>query len=380
MLRKTTVLIATGTMNAGGAETLIMEILRRRSDMIQYVMLIHYSDKKEIGVYDNEIRSLGIPMLYIHSVGSVGERRYCREFKELTKQIGHIDILHCHLNAVGGIISKAAKKAGIKNRIVHCHADITFKGSKLRVLLSEMKLTYMKHFVNKYATEFWACSNEAGKRLFNTSKKTVVIPNVIYVKDYLSDEQKRLMAKKKYNLNNSLVIGSVGRIAKIKNYELVVRTVAELNKCGKHVDFICFGRVVDENYFNEIKSLAKSLDVTNQLHFVGNSKNIPFDISCIDIFFMPSYSEGFGMAALEAQAAGIYTLVSDKIPKIVDMKLGAISFLSIENENEWIDAVLNFKPLCLDNDKILEKFNENGFNSETMVQKIEKLYDEMVNF
>ena len=47
MLRKTTVLIATGTMNAGGAETLIMEILRRRSDRIQYVMLIHYSDKKE---------------------------------------------------------------------------------------------------------------------------------------------------------------------------------------------------------------------------------------------------------------------------------------------------------------------------------------------
>ena len=94
MLKKTTVLIATGTMNAGGAETLIMEILRRRSDRIQYIMLIHYSDKKEIGVYDNEIRSLGIPMVYIHSVGSVGERRYCREFKELTKRIGHIDILH----------------------------------------------------------------------------------------------------------------------------------------------------------------------------------------------------------------------------------------------------------------------------------------------
>lgn len=380
MLKKTTVLIATGTMNAGGAETLIMEILRRRSDRIQYIMLIHYSDKKEIGVYDNEIRSLGIPMVYIHSVGSVGERCYFREFKELTKRIGHIDILHSHLNAVGGIISKAAKKSGIKNRIVHCHADITFKGPKLNVLLSEMKLSYMKHFVNKYATEFWACSNEAGKRLFNTGKKTVVIPNVIYVKDYLSNEQKRLIAKKKYNLNNSLVIGSVGRIAKIKNYELVVRTVAELNKCGKYVDFICFGRVVDENYFNEIKSLAKSLDVINQLHFVGNSKNIPFDISCIDIFFMPSYSEGFGMAALEAQAAGIYTLVSDKIPKIVDMKLGALSFLSIENEKEWIEAVFNFKPLCLDNEKILEKFNENGFNSETMVQKIEKLYDEMVNF
>lgn len=376
---KTIVLVATGTMNAGGAETLIMEILRRGSDRINYILLIHYVGNKEIGVYDEEIKSMGIPMVYIHSVGSVGKRRYTREFIEIVKRIGHIDVLHSHLNAVGGIIARAAEKAGINRRIVHCHADISFRGTKLRVLVNETKLAYMKFYVKKYATDRWACSNEAAIRLFGTNYRTVVISNVIHVQDYLSNERKRIGAKEKYNLKNQFVIGSVGRIARIKNYELIIRTLAELNKRGKRVDFICFGRIVDEQYFQELKSLASSLDVSEQLHFVGNSTCIPFDICCIDQFLMPSYSEGFGMAAMEAQAAGIPTLVSEGVPHIVDMGLNAVSFLPTENESLWADAVMGYRPLHLSNQMVLEKFNEHGFNSETMVRKIEDLYIKMSN-
>ena len=133
MKEKVTVLIATGTMNAGGAETLIMEMLRQKTDRINYIMLIHYAGEVEVGVYDEEIRSLGIPIVYIPSVGSVGANKYIKEFERVIRQIEHVDIIHSHLNGVGGIIAKAAKKAGIKNRIVHCHADITFKGSKLSI-------------------------------------------------------------------------------------------------------------------------------------------------------------------------------------------------------------------------------------------------------
>ena len=379
MSLKTTVLVATGTMNAGGAETLIMEILRRRSDRMNYILLIHYAGNKEIGVYDKEIKSMGIPIVYIHSVGSVGEKKYIREFSEVIKKIGHVDVLHSHLNAVGGIIAKAAQKAGIKKRIVHCHADITFRGSKWKIIVNETKLSLMKCYVKKYATDRWACSNEAAVRLFGTCDGTVIIPNVIYVKDYLSNEQKRIHAKDKYNLGNRFVIGSVGRIARIKNYELIIRTISELNKRGKKVDFICFGRIADAQYFRELELLASSLHVSEQIHFVGNSTCIPLDICCIDLFFMPSHSEGFGMAAMEAQAAGIPVLVSDGVPHIVDMGLNAISFLPAENEMVWADAVEKYRPLYLDDELILKKFDEHGYNSETMVRKIEDLYIKMSN-
>lgn len=374
-----TVLIATGTMNAGGAETLIMEILRRKSDRVNYIMLIHDLGNRTVGVYDEEIKRRGIPMEYIHSVGSVGEKKYIREFSEVIKRIGHVDILHSHLNAVGGIIAKAAKKAGIKSRIVHCHANITFKGSKPKVLFNEIKLSYLKLFVKNNATERWACSEQAAKRLFNTSDGVRIIPNAICVKDYLPDMQQTAEAKKKFHLEGKFVLGSIGRIARIKNYELVVRTLAELKKRGKDVEFICFGRVVDEAYYKEIVELATAFQVIENMNFAGNSGDIPFDIRCIDLLLMPSYSEGFGMAALEAQAAGIPVLVSEGVPKVVDMGLSAVSFLETTNETIWAEAIMQYTPLELSHKKILEGFDKRGFNSETMIQKIESYYHELAS-
>ena len=371
-----TILIATGTMNAGGTESLIMEILRRKSNRVNYVLLIHYKKTKEQGVYDKEISELGIPIFYVHAVGYVGKTNYIREFVEVTKQIGHIDILHSHLNAVGGIIAKAAKKAGIKNRIVHCHADIKYRGSIINRYISEAKLLYMKHYVNRYATENWACSQEAAKRLFKNPQKAKVIPNIIYVPDYLPDESKTKQSKSKFALNSSLVLGSVGRIARIKNYELVIRVINELNIRGLNCEFICFGRVADELYFSELTKIALDLNVENYIHFVGNSSNIPFDIRCIDVFLMPSFSEGFGMAALEAQASGIPVIVSEGIPPIVDMGLGLFTRLALDNKL-WADQIQNTKKIQLRVTDIISKFNEHGYNSETAVHRIEDQYLKM---
>ena len=120
-----TILIATGIMNAGGTESLIMETLRHRSGAVRYVMLIHYDgETPKAGVFDDEIRNMGVPMYYIRSVGSLGIRGYINEFTRVMADIGWADILHSHLNASGGVIAMAAKKCGIRYRICHCHADI----------------------------------------------------------------------------------------------------------------------------------------------------------------------------------------------------------------------------------------------------------------
>lgn len=378
MGKKITVLIATGTMNAGGAETLIMEMLHQKTDRISYIMLIHYAGKKEVGVYDEEIRSLGVPIVYIPSVGSVGANQYIKEFEQVIREIEHVDIIHSHLNGVGGIIARAAKKAGIKNRIVHCHADITFKGSKLTIWLNELKLAFLKLHVNKFANYYWACSEAAGKRLFSKGKEVTIIPNVIDVGKYLVTDEKVAMAKDKFGMKGKFVIGSIGRIARIKNYELVIQLLAELKKTGMSAQFVCFGRVVDKEYFEELTQLAETLGVEEQVHFLGNSTEVSNDIGCFDIFVMPSHSEGFGMAAIEAQAAGLPTLVSEGVPDIIDVDLGLVHFLPFNNVQRWKDVILNMGGIVKpDHSLIIDKFNEKGFNSEAMVRNIEEQYIEM---
>ena len=371
------VLIATGIMNAGGAETLIMEMLRHKTEAIQYILLVHHSGTLEEGVYDREIRALGVPMVYIPSVGSAGIWKYEKNFQERTQSIGQVDILHSHLNAAGGIIAKAAKHAGIENRIIHCHADITYTGNRLENLLSEIKLELMKTCVNRYGTEFWACSVAAGNRLFRHDRPVLVIPNAIDTEKHLSTAEKKQKAKERLGLSGRFVLGSVGRIAPIKNYELAIRTLAVLNGRGISADYICYGRIADEHCFQSLIALAEKLGVSAQIHFPGNSTDIPGDIAALDVFLMPSKSEGFGMAALEAQAAGIPAIVSVGVPEIVDVGLGLIRFIDF-NEVQWADAILNMKDTAApDHASILEAFEAHGYDSPGMVRTMEAYYMNM---
>lgn len=375
------VLIATGTMNAGGAETIIMEQLRQRTDAVEYSILIHYAGKISKGVYDEEIKDFDIPVIYIHSVGSVGERQYMNEFCQIVEEKGPFDVVHSHLNAVGGIIVKAAKKAGIKSRIVHCHADITFKGNWISRMINEVKLQYMRMYIDKYANQFWACSEDAAKRLFYQKRlqDSVVIPNIIDVEKYLTDETMISGAKAKFGLLGKQIIGAVGRIARIKNYEFVVELLKRLKDKNQMFEFVCLGRIADEEYYEEIVNKARKLGVYEQLHFLGNSTDIAFDIHCFDIFVMPSYSEGFGMAAIEAQAAGIPSVASEGVPKIVDVGAGLIEFISIQDMERWTNIIMKKckeKPVA-DHKFLIECFDKKGFNSVTTARRIEQKYKVM---
>ena len=361
-------------MNAGGAETLIMEMLRHRSPAVRYILLLHHGGPVSGGIYDEEIRQLGVPMVYLPSVGSVGQRRYLKLFQEAIKPLGRVDILHSHLNALGGIIAKAGELAGIRHRIIHCHADITYTGNLLNILFSECRLWLLKQYVRRYGNVFWACSEAAGRRLFPADVHVKVIPNVIDVQKYLSTNQKQEKCKARFNLAGKFVIGSVGRIAPIKNYELALETTAWLNRHGIPAEFACFGRAQDAEYLRRLQELAAARQIEQQVHWLGNSAKVPEDIALFDVFLMPSTSEGFGMAALEAQAAGVPTIVSPGVPEAIDMKLGLVHRVDF-NVPQWGEAVLKCRSNALpQSEEILNAFDRKGYNSPTAVKEIEEAY------
>lgn len=372
-----TVLLATGVMNAGGTETFIMECLRKSTGRIRYVLLIHHDGSKIKGVYDDELDKLSIEKYYIESIGKQGIKKYIDSFKKIVSEIGKIDIIHSHLNGIGGIISYAAKKVGIKNRICHCHANIHFSGSFYERLKNELVLFIYKWSIEKYATHRWACSVGAWKRLFMPWRNIVVINNVIDPSKFISSSQKRYNAKKHFGLENKKIIGAVGRVSPIKNYELIINLLV-----GNDYHFVCFGRYEDnETYFNTLRELSKKLDVIDRVHWMGNSTNINEDIHCFDIFVMPSFTEGFAIAALEAQAAGLPCILSSGIPRSIDIELGSVEFVSPYSKKSWNKAIssMSNRTIIQDNDYILSRFNMHGFDSARSITSIENKYLEIIN-
>lgn len=371
--------IITGRMNAGGAESLIMEQLRHWNKKFQLRLIIHSDSNDYKGVFDEEIKTLGIPVSYLPSVGAVGVLQYHKAFMNLIKQVGKPDIIHSHLNAVGGFIAWSAAKCGIEHRIMHCHADITFRNSLLNRIKSEFKLFVMKWFVNRYGTDYWACSDAAARRLFYKDKKTVVIPNIIDVQKYLNNEDKRRREREKLKIdNNTLVVGAVGRIARIKNYEVILNSVAVLVTNGCKVRFVCYGRPMDEAYYNELLYLVERLKIQDLVDFPGNCQTVWDSIAAFDIFVMPSISEGFGIAALEAQAAGLPCLVSTGIPDEVDMGLGLIKRIEPQDVKDWAKSINSFRPVIPNSDTIIRSISKRGYDSATECEKITRRYFDIV--
>lgn len=371
---KPTVVVATGTMNAGGTETLIMETFRHASGRVRYILLIHYDKEIPIGVYDEEIRRLGIEIRYIPSVGSVGVRSYAKAFKKFAESVGEIDIVHSHLNAVGGVIAMAAKRAGIKHRICHCHADIHYTGNVISRIKDELSLAAMKTLIDIYATDRWACSQAAWKRLFMPWRECVVIDNMIDAQRYLATDEKRRAVKQKFGLEGKFVVGAVGRVAPIKNYETVLRALTDTD-----AHFVCFGRYdINNTYCGSLDNFAKGLGISDRIHWMGNSNNVADDIHCIDLFVMPSFTEGFGMAAIEAQAASIPTLLSSGVPRIVDVGLDLVKMLDPNDASVWNKEIKKAHIRgIIPEQKIMEMFGKSGFDSPQAVKMIEDKYLEI---
>ena len=106
----------------------------------------------------------------------------------------------------------------------------------------------------------------------------------------------------------------------------------------------------------KMERLARKLDISEHVNFLGNLKSTKEVLNISDLFMLPSSSESFGLAALEALACGVPVIATNKggIPEVVvhgkcgflsnvgdysEMSKNALSILS--NEKTFADFKLN---------------------------------------
>lgn len=106
-------------------------------------------------------------------------------------------------------------------------------------------------------------------------------------------------------------ITTVGNIRRVKGHDLFIKAAAAVVPRFPGAIFSIAGEVLDHEYFIELQSLVHDLNLGDHFHFAGGITDTSKFLSEADIFVLPSRSEGFSNAIIEAMAASLPVVATD---------------------------------------------------------------------
>jgi glycosyltransferase involved in cell wall biosynthesis len=101
------------------------------------------------------------------------------------------------------------------------------------------------------------------------------------------------------------VVATVGNIRRVKGHDVFIRAAASVAEKFPHTSFCIAGDVLEPEYFAELQALVSELKLSGHFHFVGGVTDLREYLSAAEVFVLPSRSEGFSNAIVEAMAASL---------------------------------------------------------------------------
>ena len=288
-------------MNYGGAEMAVLNIYRH-IDRNRYQFDFFALEGSSIPGRQ-EIEELG-GRIYVLP----GLRRfpaYVKKTTEILKENPY-SIVHSHMNTLSVFSLYAASKAGIPIRIAHSHS-VAGKGEGVRNLAKYALRTLLIPLPTHRA----ACSRLAGKWLFG-EKKFRLLPNGVDFQTFAFAPEKRAQVRKNLHLEDRFVVGHIGRFCYAKNHEFLLEVFAEIRRKRKNALLLLVG---EGPLQEKIQKKAENMGLQKDILFLKPRIAVSGLYAAMDVFLLPSRYEGLGVAAMEAQTAGLPCILSPAVPE-----------------------------------------------------------------
>jgi len=241
-------------------------------------------------------------------------------------KVHKIDVLHVHYAIPHAYAAYMAKKMlheeGIDVPIVTTlhGTDITLVGSH------PFYKTAVTFSINKSDAVTSVSQNlkEVTQRLFHTKKEIKVIPNFIDIDKYQTnykDCDRDLLA-----LPTERVITHVSNFRPVKRIADVIEIFYRIQK-ELPAKLMMVGEGPERK---EAEQLCETYKIEDKVVFLGNSSEVDKILCFSDLFLLPSQTESFGLAALEAMASGV---------PIISSNSGGIPEVNIEGVSGFLSPV-----------------------------------------
>lgn len=347
-------------MGRGGLESMIMNYYRHIDrEKVQFDFLVH---RQERAAFDDEIESLGgriyrLPRLVPWS------KSYLSALNHFWDEHPEYRIVHVHQDCLSSVILKAAQQHNIPVRIAHSHSSSQDKNLKYLI-----KLWYKRN-IPKYATNLFACGEDAGDWMFGGASYQI-INNAIDVAAYTYDPTKRQEMRRQLGLENDFTIGHVGRFNQPKNHPFLIDIFAALLKKEPNAVLLLAGGGED---MPKIQAKAQALGVAEHVRFLGVRSDVADLMQAMDVFVFPSLYEGLPVTMVEAQASGLPCLISDKVPPECILTDGLVDVLPLlAAPKTWAEKILAKRAIPRTDRRA--EIAAHGFDITTEAVKLQEFY------
>ena len=373
MRRRLNILLYIETSGPGGAETVMLDIARKLDkDRFNPTVVLHRSrwlhEQLKANRVDTRIipsrRSLDVPFLKKFV-------KLCRELKT--------DVIHSHLSGA----NLYACLAGAIGRI----PVIATYHNELYMPTSSEKYVPLKTFIVRKLASMTILVADFMKKEY--AERGKFPPNrlmTIYSGIDFGDDLDVNTAKLRQSLDISddkLVVGNVANLRSPKGHQYLVEAAAQICKDIPNVEFLLIGEEGKGNLKEQLEDQIADLRLEENVKLLGFRRDVKQLLRIMDVFVLPSLSEGLPLSVVEAMAASLPVVATDVggLKEIVSD--GETGYL-VESGNA---AVLADKVSTLLTDKNLRKRMGNKgrkvaldrFSLESMIDNYQNLYEKLVS-
>jgi N-acetyl-alpha-D-glucosaminyl L-malate synthase BshA len=289
-----------------------------------------------------------------------------------------LDLLHVHYAIPHASAAYMAKQI-LASQGIHVPFITTLHGTDITLVGKdpsfEPAITFAINESDAVTAVSESLKEDTYKNFPNVKSDIHVIPNFICLEDYQFEQSK--CHKKQYAPCDERILIHVSNFRKVKRVEDVVRIFAKVKQTIPS-KLILVGDGPERTY---IEKLCRELGLASDVRLLGKIVNPEQILSIADLFILPSETESFGLAALEAMAS--------KVP-VISTNSGGLPEVNLDGFSGYMSNVGDVDKMATDaihilkDDAVLNTFKQNAFTQankftiNAILPLYEQLYEQVI--
>jgi len=294
--RPTPILHLIETGGPGGAERIILDIAENLDP--RYLSIIGLL---KTGWVSSQAMMRGLRLVMIDA-RSFGDLSILLRLLRLIRQC-EVVLIHAHEFYMSGMGALVSRLTGVP-LVITVHGKGYYPDRRRRRMIYRLAAAQAKGVVavSQDLREFFC------RTIKIPTEHVRVIYNGIPCRPYSSTVRDPILLESAGIPRDATIIGTLGNLYPVKGHVYLIRAARIILQHRPDIHVVILGRGAEESV---LRAEAKSLGIENRIHLLGYRNDASRWLATMNVFTLPSLSEGLPLSLLEAMAAGIPPVVTD---------------------------------------------------------------------